>query len=324
MQNRNTFGGAQSQRNVELIDDGAEVLETLQQDGRPRLPRPVVGSEAKYPHPDIIPRQRRHNADAEAIESSPTSRRSGVVGVVTGLVILVAVIFAVAKNRDDFVRSWQGIGLDGLVLALGLGVINGVLNSLVWRTVLSGLGVQLRDAGISACVLSGSQSGKYLPGAVWPIVLQTQAARRHGADRRSIVAGNMVMLAVSLLTGLLIAGLLLPFSVPSALGRFWWVLATLPLLVVAAHPSTLPALMDFILRRTGRQPLGVKLRTATILRAMGWAVLAWLALGCQTTVLVGTLGGEGIRLFALCTGGVSLAVCAGVLFLPAPGRLWTP
>lgn len=256
-------------------------------------------------------------SDATSFERPRPSRPQQLLGALTGICLLIALAYAVSRNRHDFVSSWQRIGIRGFSAGLALGIANATCTWLQWRTVLRGLGV---DFGVraSAQVFFVSQLGKYVPGSVWPLVLQAEAARRHGAGRKAVVAGNLVVLAISLVTGAALAATLLPFSVPSALGRFWWVLAALPVLFVAVHPSAMPASIDYVLRRLGRQPLEVRLAGRVTLRGMGWSVLAWLAIGAQTSVLAGVLGAQGLDVFALSTGGIALAVSAGILLIPAP------
>jgi glycosyltransferase 2 family protein len=256
-------------------------------------------------------------SDAETSGLPRATKRRRLWGTVVVLLVLAALAVTVARNWDDFADSWRRIGVEEVALALGLILGNLLTTWLQWRTVLTGLGVELRTT-TSARVFFVSQVGKYVPGAVWPLVLQVESSRREGADRKAVVAGNAIVLAISLATGLVVAGVLLPFSVPSALGRFWWALAALPLVALAAHPSTLPALLDGCLRRLGRKPLGVRLSGRTTLRAMFWSLVAWGFAGAQTWVLARAAGAEGSGLLALCTGGTALAVSAGILFLPAP------
>jgi hypothetical protein len=256
-------------------------------------------------------------SDAGTFDPSRRSRPRQVLGAATGGLLLIALGYAVARNRDDFVTSWQRIGFRGFSLGLVLGIANATFTWLQWRTILGGLGVRL-GTRVSARVFFISQLGKYVPGSVWPLVLQAESARRHGAGRKAVVAGNLVVIVVSLVTGLAMAAVLLPFSVPSALDRFWWVLAALPLLFAALHPSSVPAGIDFLLTRVGRQPLGVRLAARTTLRGMGWSALAWIAIGAQTTLLAQALGAHGFDLLALSTGGIALAVSAGILLIPAP------
>jgi hypothetical protein len=54
------------------------------------------------------------------------------------------------------------------------------------------------------------------------------------------------------------------------------------------------------------------------MRACGWSLGGWFAYGAQLSALAWAVGASGASTFLLCTGAVSLAIPAGVLFLPAP------
>jgi hypothetical protein len=257
-------------------------------------------------------------SEAGAFEPSRRSRPQQILGAATGVLLVIAVGYAVSRHRTEFTDSWHRIGLRGFCVGLLFGLANALFTWRQWRTIMKGLGIDL-EPRVSARVFFISQLGKYVPGAVWPLMLQTESARRHGADRRAVVAGNIITIVVSLMTGLVIAAVLLPFSVPSALGRFWWALAAVPLLLIAIRPSTLPTVLDAALGRLGRQPLGARLSGRSTRQAVLWSLAAWGSIGAQTTVLARAVGADmSGGLFPLCVGGTALAIAAGILFLPAP------
>jgi uncharacterized membrane protein YbhN (UPF0104 family) len=188
---------------------------------------------------------------------------------------------------------------------------------LQWRAVLSDLGVRFGLAE-GARIFFVSQLGKYLPGSVWPVVMQMEAGRNWGANRKVMLAANAITTVLSICVGTVLAGALLPFSSPAALHRFWWALAVLPLLIVLAHPQSLPFLLDRVLQALRRAPLGVRMSGAGTFRAIGWSVFSWICFGAHLAVLAAALGKLSLGLIALCIGGIGLAISAGVLFLPAP------
>ncbi|MEP6796690.1 MAG: lysylphosphatidylglycerol synthase domain-containing protein [Lapillicoccus sp.] len=252
--------------------------------------------------------------------SSPRSQASTLrkyAGL--GLMILVvgAALWAIGRNGESVVETVRRVGAGGVLLSLGAGLIGIGATGVQWRTVLDGLGVHL--AGPDAVrVFFVSQLGKYLPGSVWPIVMQMEAGRERGASRKTVLAGNVITLAISLTTGLVLAGLLLPFAYPEALQRYWWALAALPLVIVLALPQTLPFLLDKALRLVRRPPLGVQMTVGATLRASAWSVVSWVGLGVHLAVLASAVNGFTPSLLALGIGGMALAVTAGVLFIPSP------
>jgi uncharacterized membrane protein YbhN (UPF0104 family) len=246
-----------------------------------------------------------------------TSRRHELLSVLVLVLVLAAVAIVVSRNWQAFIDSLDSIGVRGVALSLAAAVLGVVGNYLQWRSVLIGLEVRF---GVleGARVFFVSQLGKYLPGSVWPIVMQMEAGRRRGASRKTMLAANLITVLLSLCVGLVLAGLLLPFSSPAALHKFWWALAALPLLVVLAHPRSFPFLLDRVLKVLRREPLQVRMTGPATMTALGWSTLSWVAFGAHLAVLAAAVGEQSLGLLALCIGGMGLAVSAGLLFLPAP------
>ena len=248
--------------------------------------------------------------------TSPTGWR-GRVGLVLLVLIAAGLVWAVGRDRQSFVDTIHRVGPAGLALSLAAAAAGIFVTGLQWRAVLRGMGVEftLPDA---LRVFFVSQLGKYLPGSVWPVVVQLEAARERGASRRTVFAANIVTLAIGMASGLIVAAATLPFAYPEALQRYWWALAATPLIIVLALPRSLPWLLDRALTLIRREPLGVTMTVSGTLRAYAWALLSWVFLGLHLTVLAAALTGLTPSLVVLCLGGISLAVCAGVLFIPSP------
>jgi uncharacterized membrane protein YbhN (UPF0104 family) len=246
-----------------------------------------------------------------------TSRRRELLSWLVLVLVLVAVVAVVARNWQAFIDSIGKIGIGGVALSLAAAVLGVVGNYLQWRSVLIGLDVRF---GVlqGARVFFVSQLGKYLPGSVWPIVMQMEAGRRRGASRTTMLAANLITVLLSLCVGLVLAALLLPFSSPAALHRFWWALAVLPVLLVLAHPRSFPFMLDRVLKALRREPLQVQMTGSATMTALGWSALSWIAFGAHLAVLAAAMSKPSLALLALCIGGMGLAVSAGLLFLPAP------
>jgi hypothetical protein len=232
-----------------------------------------------------------------------------VVGVSAGL--------AVADQRHAFTSSLSKIGSTALLLSLAFGLIGTAASLPTWRAIMVGLGARLGWLE-SGRVFYLSQLGKYVPGSVWPTVLQMDAAQRKGFSRRIILSGNLVVLALSCSVGLLVAVVTLSLYDQTALSHYWWGLLAVPVLLVVLYPRTLPGLVDRGLAVLGRPPLGSRLDTRAEIAACGWALLAWLGLGGQLIVLAAAVHPLGFSTAVLCIGAVALAIPLGVLFVPAP------
>jgi uncharacterized membrane protein YbhN (UPF0104 family) len=93
----------------------------------------------------------------------------------------------------------------------------------------------------------------------------------------------------------------------------------LPPALLLAAPPVLNRLIALALRVARRPPLPVPLSLAGALRAVGWALLAWLAYGAHVWLLARQLGvGGGPSLLLQCTGAFAGAWCVGFLLVVAP------
>jgi uncharacterized membrane protein YbhN (UPF0104 family) len=258
-------------------------------------------------------------SNVNALISDPprTPRRREILSGAVLVLVLAAVTVAVARNWAAFIDSIHKIGIVGVALSLAAAMVGVFGSYLSWRSVLIGLGIRFGFFE-GAHLFFVSQLGKYLPGSVWPIVMQMEAGRRRGASRKTMLAGNLIVVLLSVCVGVVLAGLLLPFSSPAALHRFWWALAALPLLLVMAHPRSLPFLLDLVLKVLRRDPLEVQMTPKETMAAVGWSTLRWVGFGTHLAVLAAAVSKPSLGLLTLCIGGMALAVSAGLLFLPAP------
>jgi hypothetical protein len=230
---------------------------------------------------------------------------------------LAAAAYFVWRYRDELGQALAVWSARQIAAASGLALLALLANFMVWREVLRGLGVNfgLREG---AGVFFVSQLGKYLPGAMWPIVAQLEFARRTRVGRTRVLAANLYSLAIGLTIGLVVAISTLLVNGGAALQRFWWALLLVPILCALIHPRTLPGLVDWILRRAGRSPLGLELAWATIIRAAIWSLVSWLLFGLHLYSLIAALGAPGVSAAGLAMGAFALGTVLGILFVPAP------
>jgi glycosyltransferase 2 family protein len=237
--------------------------------------------------------------------------------VVLGAIALILAVFAIAKDGHQIADAVRDIGPRALVGSAVAAFVGVAFTALLWWQVLAGLDapVPLRTA---ARVFFPSQLGKYLPGALWPVVAQMEFGRRRGINRRRMLSANALMLVISLAVGLVVAAACLPTTSAEALRRYWWTFAFLPLLVLLLVPRVVPGVVDWIFGKLGREPLEARLPVAASLRASGWSLLGWLGLGVHVYLLARPFGASGAQALLAALGGTALAVCAGTLFIPAP------
>jgi hypothetical protein len=245
------------------------------------------------------------------------SRARAVIGAALVAVALALAARVIYSQRDQLSTSYDRLGVWTLLASFGCAVLGLALTYLEWRAVLRGLGVDmpLREG---ARVFFLSQLGKYVPGSVWPVVMQMEAGRAHGASRRTMLTANLFTLALGCATGLTLACALLPFSASEALSTYWWALLALPLLLALLWPPVLPFLVNQGFRLLHREPVDQQLPWRSTLRAGGWAGASFLALGAHVALLVAAQGGWHAETLPLSIGAVALAICVGVLAVPVP------
>ncbi len=225
--------------------------------------------------------------------------------------------YAIYRERGSFASALRSIGAGSIVASFACGLVGVAATFPVWREVLEGLGVDMPWLP-GARVFFISQLGKYVPGSVWPVIMQMEAGRARGASRRTMLAANLITLAVSCAIGLLIACIFLPAYDSHVLARYWWVLLAIPFLLALLHPRALPGLLDRLFSLVHRPPLNEQLEVRASAKASCWSVLSWTALGLQLGILANGVGHRGLSTFLLCIGAIALAVPLGILFIPAP------
>lgn len=122
-----------------------------------------------------------------------------------------------------------------------------------------------------------SQLGKYLPGAVWPIVAQAEFGREHRLPPLRTASAGTLALLTSAITGTIIGVALVPLSVPNL--SSWWSLLAIPAcaLLLLLHPRILHGALAVLSRITRRtlviEPIGLRsLGRAAVLSTASWIV----------------------------------------------------
>lgn len=205
------------------------------------------------------------------------------------------------------------------LLASALSVMVGIYATfLAWRAIMADLGFPLpHRAGMR--VFFVSQLGKYVPGKLWPILVQMRLGQAYQVPVRASGAAALVFLLMVVGSGLVVAVPLLPLLGGRAWSGYWWTSLVLVPAVVVALPPVLNRLIGWGLRLTRRDPLPQPMSSRGIAISAGWSVLAWFGYGCHVWILARDLGAAGtLTLYLTCTGAFAAAFCAGFLVPVAP------
>lgn len=244
--------------------------------------------------------------------------RSRIFRLAFGSLLVGLAIWAVASEWSEVRDAVRQLEARWILAALLATVVNVALAGMVWRTVLADLGSTLK-LPVAARIFFVGQLGKYLPGSVWPVVMQTELGRDHRVPRRRTATATMVTLLLSVTSALLVVLLALPLA-PAALpsGFGWAVLLVFPLAVLL-HPSVLAWLVDRALRLAGRETLDQPTTLRGTLLATAWAIGSWTGAGLQVWALAVSLGAPvDLRTAVLLIGGYGLAWAVGFIVIIAP------
>lgn len=188
---------------------------------------------------------------------------------------------------------------------------------LSWRALLTDFGSPLPlIAGMR--IFFVGQLGKYLPGKLWPVLVQARLGRRYQVPGRASAAAALLVMLVSLGAALALTAASFPMLGGETARRYWWVLLALPLALVGLWPPVLNRLLARALRLARREPLPRPLSAAGISRALGWAVASWLLFGAHLWVLLLDLGGSGPTLVIRAIGAFAGSWAIGFLLAFAP------
>ncbi|MGI8761730.1 MAG: lysylphosphatidylglycerol synthase transmembrane domain-containing protein [Jatrophihabitantaceae bacterium] len=267
-------------------------------------------------------------AESPISKRGPLARLMPLARPLVALLVLAAIGYAVASN-------WSGKTVDGqhqpgvrdalhmlawpsVVLSLLAAVIGTAASLMAWRALLADEGYRLTPLSAGRIFFVG-QLGKYLPGSVWSVVMQMELAKREGVPRGRAFTTSLVWVGLSLSTALTVGLLGLPvLAAAKGHQELWWLLAALPVLIVASLPPVLTRLVNLVLRLFRKGPLPRPLSWRGVLTSCAWLVVTWVFFGVHLWLLANALGAPGVGGLIRCIGGFALAMAAGVLFVIVP------
>lgn len=237
------------------------------------------------------------------------------------LLIVVAVSIALWRNWDAVSVELALISGPVVVLSFALTALAPVLTLMGWRVLLADLGTDLHPAPAASVFLVG-QLGKYVPGSVWSVVVQTEMGAKLKVPRRRMAVVGILAIGLAVLTGSLMG---IP-AVPALLDRdggafsWWWVVLAVALGAVLLWPRLLNAVIARGLRLIRREPLEHVLSGRAVALTVAWFVAAWVSTGTGVFLLARSVAPDTpvVRLLVLCVCGFALASAAGMFSVLVP------
>lgn len=259
------------------------------------------------------------DSDVEA-EQDPAGRTSWR----RPLVSAVFVVLVVAAFGWSLAGQWSEVGDQlgrqrplVLVGALAMALIGLVMSFLLWRGTLRVLGSSL-SVRPAARLFFVTQLGKYLPGAVWPVVAQMRMGRELGVPRQRMALAFLLTLGLSTLVGVLVGVAALPALVGAEGRVVLFGLLALPVLLALLVPTVLNRLLNTALRVIRRPGLDEPLAGRDIARGVAWAVAFWAVYGGHVWLLAVGLGADPVSALPVAIGGFAIAFSLGPLLVVLP------
>ncbi|HEU4676466.1 MAG TPA: lysylphosphatidylglycerol synthase transmembrane domain-containing protein [Motilibacteraceae bacterium] len=237
-----------------------------------------------------------------------------------GLLALVVAGFAVALGGrwGEVARELGRLDVGALVASLVLAVVAVACSGAAWARVLADLGSPV-PARPAARLFFVSQLGKYVPGSVWPVVVQMRLGRALGVPRTRTALAFVITVGLSIVVGGLVGLAGLPALARHGASAVPWLVAVAAGVgVVVLHPRVLNGALSLALRLLRRPPLEQPLPGRGIGAVTLWLLAFWVAAGLHIWVLAVDLGAPAGRSLPAAVGGFALAFCAGVLVVLLP------
>lgn len=199
-----------------------------------------------------------------------------------------------------------------MTLALTCGMLS-------WRRVLGGLGSPL-STRVGGQIYFVGQLGKYIPGAVWPVVTQMELGSDHQVPRRRSVAALLIAVLISLVSGFSIGSVIAAVDLGSRHPWWWLALAAVPFGAALLIPQVLWSLLRLVPKTRIGPGVGAQVSGRAMLAAVGWSLAGWALYGLHIALLAALAApGRFGPALIIGTGAYALAWCAGMIafLLPA-------
>ncbi|MFM7069003.1 MAG: hypothetical protein ACKOYM_06025, partial [Actinomycetes bacterium] len=158
-----------------------------------------------------------------ATERAESSRRRWVrrvLGVVLAFVLGAFVVMSLVNNWVEVRADLGRLPVSALVWSAVFAAVGAICSGGSWYVALNALTDRLPPHDAATIFFAG-QLGKYVPGSVWPAMIQAQLGRRHQIARSTMVAAFGVAITVAVGSGGCVGLLTLLDAPPASV----WVLA---------------------------------------------------------------------------------------------------
>jgi uncharacterized membrane protein YbhN (UPF0104 family) len=220
-------------------------------------------------------------------------RHKRIVQAVVLILVTVFLATSVVKSWNTLTHySWQ-VRWPYLVVAFGLLVVQEISYGFIWQAILRRLGGHL-DTLTSQRIYLGSEFVRYIPGNVWHVITRVLWAERYGVPKAAGFASMVIELATKITSAALLFAVTLFFwtdihALTSGISPQAIISVAaigIPLLLLGLKPSILRTMLNFGLRKVGREPIEFNLSYRDIIQITLYWMLSWAVAGIGFYVLV--------------------------------------
>jgi uncharacterized membrane protein YbhN (UPF0104 family) len=264
-------------------------------------------------------------ADAGADVSTGSARRrlaglSSVIGIAVAVAGLGFVGRTLVSNWDETVETLQEAQWGFLLLALPVCLAGMTAVGLPWRRALELMGGAASRQEILTWYFPG-QLGKYVPGAIWPLVGRGELAVRGGVARPAAYGSVALSLVLTYLAATLTAIVLLPLALLAGDtdSTTLLVLAILPFGLVMLHPAVLQRVVAMAERVLSKE-VGLPVPAwGDTVRLLLLHVPAWLLIATATCLV--TRAFDPSPAYGQVAFAAVLSWIIGFIIVPVPGGI---
>jgi uncharacterized membrane protein YbhN (UPF0104 family) len=239
------------------------------------------------------------------------------------LSLLAAVVvfswLALRGSWEQVGESLRQVDVRHIVAAAVLGILSTFAMFRAWRHIVAGLHVGDLVARDARTMYYCGQLGKYVPGSVWPAVIQGEIGARHQIPRRTV----LTTYALTMVSAVGVGGV---FAIGTwAHPTVGWVrlLATgafvggVLLSVVFLHPKGHGRVTRWVIEKSKSKVAMQSLERNEAWASFLWTVVGWVLLGMHVVVLSMPFGIRAIDIVFI-SSSFALAWVVGLVAVPLP------
>lgn len=283
---------------------------------------PPGGGEREKPPQSLLERAGSAAAGVSSIgEGNP--RRTAVLQYGLAALIFGFLIVFVARQWSQLPDFDWRFRPGWLVLSMVCVALFYALQNELWRAIVASLGEHI-DARPARAVWGKSLIARYVPTNVLLLVGRIVMAERHGVPKRVTLASVVYELGLGFGTAVMV-GAYFVIKLPDLQGQpaRFAVLALVPAVLVGLHPRVFRPLVDFGLRKLGREPLPTALSFGRVLELCAAYIVTWALIGLGVFAFASALHSIDASDLPYVAASYPVAFCVAVLTFIVPSGIGT-